>query len=101
MEALPTALLEAAAAGVATVATNVGGVPEVVVDGETGWLVDAPDPRLFAAALTTALGDPAELRRRAVRARARAEAVFSSQVWADELHERYAAVAGGRTVAQV
>jgi glycosyltransferase involved in cell wall biosynthesis len=101
MEALPTALLEAAAAGVPTVATRVGGVPEVVLDGATGWLVDAPAPELFAAALTTALGDPAELRRRGAQARARAESVFSSQGWADELNARYVAVAAGRTVAQV
>jgi glycosyltransferase involved in cell wall biosynthesis len=101
MEALPTALLEAAASGVATVATNVGGVPEVVVDGETGWLVDAPDPTLFADELTAAFSDPDERRRRAARARARAEVVFSSQVWADELHKRYAAVAHGRAVNQV
>lgn len=38
-EALPTVLLEAGAASVPVVATHVGGIPEAVVDGETGFLV--------------------------------------------------------------
>ncbi len=102
MEALPTALLEAAAAGVASVATDVGGVPEVVVDGETGWLVPAPapgllpDPGLFATALRDALRDPARLRARGAAARRRAEECFGSAEWADRLAARYAAVAAGR-----
>lgn len=95
MEALPTALLEAAASGVASVATDVGGVPEVVVDGETGWLVPAPEPGLFAAALRDALRDPARLRARGAAARRRAEECFGSAAWADRLAARYAAVAAG------
>ena len=50
-EALPTALMEAAAAGRPVVATRVGGVPEVVQHDRTGLLVPAGD----AAALTEAL----------------------------------------------
>ncbi len=102
MEALPTALLEAAAAGVASVATDVGGVPEVVVHGETGWLVPAPapgllpDPGLFATALRDALRDPARLSARGAAARRRAEECFGSAEWADRLAARYAAVAAGR-----
>ncbi|MGY1621444.1 glycosyltransferase [Geodermatophilus sp. SYSU D00965] len=100
-EALPTALLEASACGVPTVATDVGGVPEVVVDGETGWLVPTPSPHLVAAAVREALGDPAELARRGAAARVRAETVFSAAGWAEELAARYAAVAAGRPVARV
>jgi glycosyltransferase involved in cell wall biosynthesis len=99
-EALPTALLEAAACGIATVATDVGGVPEVVVDGETGWLVQRPVPDLIAAAVRAALGDADELRRRGEAARARAERCFDSATWADELHARYAAAAASRRVAR-
>ena len=60
-------------------ATDVGGVPEVVVDGETGWLVDSLAPQRFAAALRTAFGDPAERRRRGAAARARAECIFGAR----------------------
>ena len=100
-EALPTALLEASASGIPTVATDVGGVPEVVVDGETGWLLPSPSPDLVAAAVTRALDDPAELARRGAAARVRAETVFSSSGWADALAARYEAVAAGRTTARV
>jgi glycosyltransferase involved in cell wall biosynthesis len=100
MEALPTALIEAAASGIPSVATDVGGVPEVVVDGETGWLVEGPTPQGFAAALRTALGDPAERRRRGAAARARAERIFGAAAWAERLAECYSAVAGGRTVGE-
>ena len=55
---LGLALLEAASAGVPVVACAVGGVPDVVVDGETGMLV----PREDAAALRRALRDLARVR---------------------------------------
>lgn len=50
-EALPTVLLEAAAAGRPAVATRVGGVPEVVEDGRTGVLVPAGDPLALGRAI--------------------------------------------------
>jgi len=88
-EALPTVLMEAAASGVASVATAVGGVPEVVVDGETGWLVDEAAPAAFAEALRAALPDPAETRRRGRAARIRAESHFGSAAWAERLAACY------------
>jgi glycosyltransferase involved in cell wall biosynthesis len=57
-EAQPTALMEAAAAGRAVVATRVGGVPEVVEDGVTGLLVPPGDARALAEAMASLLGDP-------------------------------------------
>jgi glycosyltransferase involved in cell wall biosynthesis len=97
-EALPTALLEASACGVPTVATDVGGVPEVVVDGETGWLLPSPAPELVAAAVTRALDDPAELARRGAAARRRAEERFGAPAWAERLAGSYAVVAAGGVV---
>lgn len=89
MEALPTALVEAAASGVPSVATAVGGVPEVVVDGETGWLVTAPRAELFASALREALADPVASAQRGAAARRRAEAVFDSSRWVQRLLAEY------------
>ncbi|NOT35686.1 MAG: glycosyltransferase, partial [Candidatus Eisenbacteria bacterium] len=64
-EGIPNALLEAMAAGRASIATAVGGTPEVMQDGRTGWLVPARDPAALARALASALADPTEARRRA------------------------------------
>jgi glycosyltransferase involved in cell wall biosynthesis len=51
MDNLPTVIMEAMAAGLPVVTTNVGGVPEMVLDGETGSLVSPNDPAALAAAI--------------------------------------------------
>jgi glycosyltransferase involved in cell wall biosynthesis len=71
-EGMPLVILEAMAAGRAVVASAVSGIPEVVVDGETGWLVPPEDPPRLAAALAAALSDDAEVARRGAAGRARA-----------------------------
>jgi len=68
-EGIPNALLEAMAAGRPAVATAVGGTPEVMRDGETGWMVPPGSPEALAGALERALADPAEARRRGDAAR--------------------------------
>jgi glycosyltransferase involved in cell wall biosynthesis len=72
-ETLPVAILEAMAAGKPVVASPVGGVPRVVEEGKTGFLVPYGDPGLLAERLARLLGD-AELRRR-LGANARREAL--------------------------
>lgn len=57
-EGLPNAALEALAMQVPLVATRVGGTPEVVTHGETGWLVPARDPAALSAAIVDALTRP-------------------------------------------
>jgi len=66
-EGSPNVVLEAMAAGVAVAATRVGGVPEIVTDGETGLLTDRGDPDGMAALLARLRTDP-ELRRRLAEA---------------------------------
>jgi glycosyltransferase involved in cell wall biosynthesis len=66
-EGLPIALLEAMSAGMAIVATEVGGVPDVVEDGVEALLVAPEDPGALAAALERLLAD-GELRERLGRA---------------------------------
>jgi glycosyltransferase involved in cell wall biosynthesis len=68
-EAYGMALLEAQAAGVPAVAGAVGGVPDILRDGETGLLARDGDAEDFAAKLRRLLTDPA--RRTALGARAR------------------------------
>jgi glycosyltransferase involved in cell wall biosynthesis len=70
-EGMPLVVLEAMEAGVPVVASAVSGIPEVVIDGETGWLVPPEDPRALAHALEEVLADPAEARRRGEAGRRR------------------------------
>jgi glycogen synthase len=69
--------LEAMACGTPVVASRVGGIPEVVVDGETGWLVEPGDPAVLGRALGRALADPERARRMGEAGRRRVEAHFS------------------------
>jgi len=85
-DVLPTVLLEAMAAGVACVSTPVGGVPEIVADGETGLLVPERDPAALADALRALAGDPARLVRMGAAARRRAEERFDRRRTVERLH---------------
>jgi glycosyltransferase involved in cell wall biosynthesis len=57
-EGTPVALIEAMAAGVPVLSTDVGGVADLVAHGETGWLVRPGDPPAMARAINALLGDP-------------------------------------------
>ena len=76
-EALPTALIEAAAAGRPVVATRVGGTPEVVEEGKTGLLVPPSDPAALASAVAAVLSDREKARALGEAGRRRACALFS------------------------
>lgn len=78
-EGAPLAVAEAMALGRPVVATAVGGMAEVVVDGETGRLVPARDPVALADALSEVLDDPARAAAWGEAGRRRAEARFSMQ----------------------
>jgi glycosyltransferase involved in cell wall biosynthesis len=86
-ENAPLALSEAMAAGVPAAATRVGGVPEMVEPGASGWLVGAGEPRALGEALASLLAD--EPRARAMGRRAR------------ELARRHHAAAVARATADV
>ena len=76
IEMLGKVCLEAMACGRPVVAFKVGGIPEVVIHGETGLLVPPGDITGFAAALVELLRRPDERRRLGQAARARAESFF-------------------------
>ncbi|MBX0322120.1 glycosyltransferase family 4 protein [Halomicroarcula sp. F13] len=61
-EGRPTVIYEAMAAKTPVVASSVGGIPEMVVDGETGVLVPPHDPETLAETLDRLLDDPERLR---------------------------------------
>ena len=77
VEGFGIVFLEAAACGVPSIAGRSGGVPDAVVDGETGWLVDPEDPRAIAAAMRACLADPGESEKRGARGRERVKRDFN------------------------
>jgi glycosyltransferase involved in cell wall biosynthesis len=93
-EGFGVACLEAMAHGRPVVATAVGGLRDLVIDGETGLVVPARDPAALRAALERLLGDP-ELRHRLGEAgRRRAGERFSWPAVTDATLAAYAEAAG-------
>jgi glycosyltransferase involved in cell wall biosynthesis len=94
-EGCPLSVLEAMAAGAPVVATAVGGVPELVVEGETGILVEPGRPDLVAGALSELLADPLRARLMGLAGRMRARALFSRERMVREIETLYREVADG------
>jgi glycosyltransferase involved in cell wall biosynthesis len=98
-EGTPASLIEAMATGCPVVATRVGGVPDLVVDGETGRLVPPGDREALAAALLALFREPeltarmAELARRRVLERHQAQRLVAD---IDRLYRELLAAAGHR-----
>jgi starch synthase len=86
--------LEAMACGAAVVASRVGGIPEVVADGETGLLVPPGDPDALAAALNALLRDRDRAAAMGARGRARAAAEFDWSAIAAQTVALYRELAG-------
>lgn len=72
-EAQPRVAVQAFATGRPVIASAVGGVPEIVKDGQTGWLVPPAQPDILADAIARVLADPAQAARMAEGARHLAE----------------------------
>jgi glycosyltransferase involved in cell wall biosynthesis/SAM-dependent methyltransferase len=80
-DSMPLAVLEAMLAGKPVVATRSGGAAEIVLDGETGFLVPVDDPPALARAVLTLLEDPERMAAMGRRGKERAQTVFG--------HERF------------
>lgn len=93
IECLGLSAIQAMACGRAVVATRIGGVPEVVHDGETGLLVPPGDPVALAAVLTALCADPALRHRLGTAARADALARFDRRQFAARVAAIYDEVA--------
>jgi L-malate glycosyltransferase len=87
------AVLEAMAAGRPVVAGRFGAMPETVVEGDTGWLVD-PQPEAIAERLAALLADPARARAMGSAGRRRVTTLFTSERRAALVEETYAALLG-------
>jgi glycosyltransferase involved in cell wall biosynthesis len=93
-EGHPISVIEAMATGLPVLATKVGGIPEMIEDGKTGFL--APDDeRSYAERLTAALEQKASWPAMGETARTVAHARFSSATMTDRYLELYQSVRGG------
>jgi glycosyltransferase involved in cell wall biosynthesis len=88
-EGTPVALIEAMAAGRAVVATEVGGVGDVVEDGETGILVPSEDEEGLAAAVLKLLGDASLRARFGARGRQRAVSRYGADRLVEDVRRLY------------
>jgi N-acetyl-alpha-D-glucosaminyl L-malate synthase BshA len=93
-ESFCLSILEAMTLGCPSVATAVGGIPELVLDQETGFLVPFGDPRALARAVERLIGDIGFRSRLGVAARADAEKKFSSKVIVPLYESLYRKVVG-------
>lgn len=94
-EGLGQAVLEAFCAGVPVVATQAGGLAELVLPGVLGLAVPPRSPRHLAAAIREALDAPDAARARAERARAQVRAVWSADAMAGRTDRVYDRAMGG------
>jgi glycosyltransferase involved in cell wall biosynthesis len=93
-EGMGSVLLDAMEIGQGIVATTAGGIPEVIVDGETGLLVPPRDAAALADAIVRLLGDPEGRARLGTAAQARVRESFSVERMVQRTLDAYARLAG-------
>lgn len=85
MDILPTVITEAMAAGLPVVSTRLAGIPEMVIDGKTGFLVAPGDAVAVADAVQRLLANAGEARAMGAAGRRHAESIFSEDVTIPQL----------------
>lgn len=91
-EGTPVSLIEAMAAGLPVVATKVGGIPDLVVDGKTGLLVPPKDPMAMSRAIETLLGDADRRRQIGRLGREVVYPMYSDAALIDRMHRLYSSL---------
>lgn len=92
-EGLPVSVLEAMSHGMPVISTTVGGIPQLVRDGEDGFLIAPGDVRALSERLEILCSDAALRQRMGAAARERVKAEFSRDAVLPRLHGVYAALA--------
>jgi hypothetical protein len=85
---LPTVIMEAMAAALPVISTQLVGVPEMVVSGQTGWLVPPADVSMLTQALIDCARDPAERQRRGQAGLALCRERFDQRVTGRQVADR-------------
>jgi glycosyltransferase involved in cell wall biosynthesis len=92
MEGMPLSVLEAMSHALPVIATPVGGVPEVITEGEHGYFVPVDDPMVLSAAIARLVAEPALGRRFGAAAQERVGRQFTF----DAMLDRYAVLYRGQ-----
>jgi len=88
-EGFPISALDAMAAGLPVIASSVGGIPELVVDGETGWLIPPADVEALVFRLRPMLRNPEQRRSMGAAAQARVRDHFNLAQMAENFSRLY------------
>ena len=88
-EGLPLTILEAMACGKPVIATNVGGIPEIVIDGVSGILVPPKDPEALYRAMDQLLNDRVKLTKMGHHGERVCEERFSSNAMIEKIENLY------------
>src|SRR5262249_34578386 len=95
-EGTPVSAIEAMASGRPVVATRVGGLPDLIDDGNTGYLVPSEDAAALAAAIVKVLRDPEAAERMGEAARARVSERFRAERLVADLEALYTELLEGK-----
>jgi glycosyltransferase involved in cell wall biosynthesis len=86
--------VESLLSGVPVVATNVGGLPDLIQENKTGWLVPPRQPEALARAILEALNSPAEAKCRTIEGQTLARRLFDSEATGREVTAVYERILG-------
>jgi glycosyltransferase involved in cell wall biosynthesis len=100
-EGIPNSMLEAMATGLAPIVTRHAGIPEVVRNGETGWLVAEASPDQLASRMLWCARHPEEMRSVGVEAHQLVERQFALHRRIDDLDRKYSELIGIRAKARM
>jgi glycosyltransferase involved in cell wall biosynthesis len=88
-EGIPQIGLQALACKTPVIGSDVGGIPEIIRDGETGRIFPTQNARALAAAIRETLDDPEKARARCERGRTMVETEYSLDAMLDKLDALY------------
>jgi glycosyltransferase involved in cell wall biosynthesis len=95
-DTIPQVLMQALAIGIPVVSTTVGSIPDVVIEGETGYVVPPRDANALAGRIAMLLDDAGLRARMGVRGRSLVEDTYSIDKMLDRMEAVYQRLAGGR-----
>jgi len=97
----PMAILEGFSVGTPAVASSLGGIPELVTPGETGWLVEMDDHTALAGRISVLLADPVQAAKMGERGREWAAENFSVELHLEAVESIYSSRGSGKAKAEL